>query len=151
MTSLPAPVFTVRGNFAGAHRRPYVLADVAFPRLGVSAEIRFLVDTGADRTAVHWGDRLLLRTVDGAGLPADAAFPEIAELSGIEGIRMRYGREGATLVFRTEQGVRRAVDIDVDIALHPVAGVPSLLGRDFLGGVRLDFNMPGDDLVIEWR
>lgn len=43
------------------------------------------------------------------------------------------------------------MDIDVDIALQPVAGVPSLPGRDFLSGVRLDFGMPGDDLVIEWR
>lgn len=151
MTSLPAPAFSVRGGFAGTYRRPYVLADAAFPRLGVSARIRFLVDTGADRTAVHWGDRLLLRTVDGAGLPADTAFPEVAELSGIAGAPLRYGREAAILVFTTEQGGRRAVDIDVDIALQPVAGVPSLLGRDFLSGVRLDFDMPGDDLVIEWR
>ena len=43
------------------------------------------------------------------------------------------------------------MDIDVDIALQPVAGVPSLPGRDFLSGVRLDFDMPGDDPVIEWR
>ena len=39
-------------------------ARVSIPRLAVSAPIEFLVDTGADRTAIHWNDRLAF---EGAG------------------------------------------------------------------------------------
>ena len=35
------------------------------------------------------------------------------------------------------------------VALDPIPGVPSLLGRDFFGRFRLEFDMPEDRLVIE--
>ncbi|MCY4456024.1 MAG: hypothetical protein OXC56_06905 [Chloroflexi bacterium] len=39
----------------------------------------------------------------------------------------------------------------MDIELTPpIAGVPSLLGRDVLSEARLDFNMPADELVLDW-
>ena len=35
------------------------------------------------------------------------------------------------------------------VALDPIPGVPSLLGRDFFGRFRLEFDMPENRLVIE--
>ena len=64
---------------------------------------------------------------------------------------MQYGREDAFLVFSSEEGPRVFARVLVDIELAPSAiEVPSLLGRDVLSEARLDFNMPADDLVLDW-
>lgn len=55
----------VEGAFRGSQRRPNASAFVRLPRLGVSAHIDLLVDTGADFTSFHWADRERLR--DAAG------------------------------------------------------------------------------------
>ena len=142
---------STRGYFEGDDRQPYVDADVLLPRLGVTAKVSFFVDTGADATTLHWGDRLLLRTREGEQLPADVAFPDQVQAYGIAGVPVRYGREDAVLVFRTEEGTLVASDIRLSIEATPsLGGVPSLLGRDLLSELRLDFNMPADDLVLEW-
>ena len=141
---------SVRGYYSWPDRRPYVTAEIVIDRLAVSAEIEFLVDTGADGTAVHWGDRQMLATGTGEVLPGDVAFADNATGAGIAGSPVRYGIEDAMLIFRTEEGEDRAVRMPVRIAQDKIGGIPSLLGRDFLSGVRLDFNMPADDLVIEW-
>ena len=55
------------------------------------------------------------------------------------------------LFFDTEEGTQVAVRVRVDIELTPPsAEIPSLLGRDVLSEARLDFNMPADDLVLDW-
>ena len=55
------------------------------------------------------------------------------------------------LFFDTEEGTQVAVRVRVDIELTPPsADIPSLLGRDVLSEARLDFNMPGDELVLDW-
>ena len=141
----------VRGYFTNGVRRPYVRARVILPRLRVRAHIPFLVDTGADSTAVHWRDRLRLRTPEGTRLPPGALFADRAQASGIAGSRVQYGREDALLVFNTEEGLRVFARLLVDIELTSSPGVvPSLLGRDVLSEARLDFNMPADELVLDW-
>ena len=141
---------SVRGYYSDdAWRRPLVRARVAIPRLAVSAPIEFLVDTGADRTAIHWNDRQAFEGAGAAPLPADAAFPETVTLSGISGQRIRYGLDEAQLFFRSEQGPVLLVRMTLGVALDPIPGVPSLLGRDFFRRFRLEFDMPEDRLVIE--
>ena len=55
------------------------------------------------------------------------------------------------LFFDTEEGTQVAVRVRVDIELTPPsADIPSLLGRDVLSEARLDFNMPADELVLDW-
>ena len=125
-------------------------AQLILPRFGVWAEIRLLVDTGSDSTIVHWGDRERLQTLDGFALPNDALFLEQVETSGIAG-SVRYGREDAVLIFETEEGLRVVARLRVDIELTPPsADIPSLLGRGVLSEARLDFNMPDDELVLDW-
>ena len=141
---------SVRGYYSALRRQPYVTAEIVLDRLGVSATIELLVDTGADGTAIHWGDRQLLATGTGEVLSGDAAFANDATAIGIAGHSVRYGIEDATLIFRTEDGEDHAVSMPVRIARDEIDGIPSLLGRDLLSGARLDFNMPADDLVIEW-
>ncbi len=121
------------------------------PALGVEGEIPLLVDTGADTTTIHWADRQLLATPGGRRLSADTAFLEHARASGIADTLVDYGREDAVLAFRTEEGSVVVTDLSVHIQLNPdTTDVPSLLGRDVLSEARLDFNMPADELVLDW-
>ncbi len=141
----------VRGYFTDGQRRPYVRCEVVLPRFGVWGEVELLVDTGSDSTIIHWGDRVRLRTPDGQPLAANTLFRGGSEASGIAGSHLQYGSENAVLFFDTEEGTQIAAQVRVDIELTPpIAGVPSLLGRDVLSEARLDFNMPADELVLDW-
>ena len=141
----------VRGYFTDGVRRPYVNAEVVLPRLGVVGEIALLVDTGSDSTIIHWRDRLRLRTSKGQLLAADTVFQDGTEASGIAGSHVQYGSENAVLFFDTEEGRQLLVPVRLDIELAPgTQEVPSLLGRDVLSEARMDFNMPADDLVLDW-
>ena len=143
---------SLRGYFSEGRRQPYVVSRVVLPRRVADAEIHFLVDTGADRTVVHWNDRMLFRTLAGARLPRGEAFSGRTVVGGISGPAVEYGEEDAALLFETDEPVLAADRIAACIALTPdSAGVPSLLGRDFLQRVRLDFNMPGDALTLRWE
>ena len=85
---------SVRGYFSERRRQPYVVAfRAALPRLGVSTDIRFLVDTGADSTVIHWGDRARLRTADGERLPIAEEFSGRTRMTGIAGSAVEYGEE----------------------------------------------------------
>ena len=143
---------SVRGSFRGVARRPYVDAQIVLPRFGVTTRVPFLVDTGADTTIIHWNDRRRLLTPDGRPLAVDADFLDDVVAMGIAGARVRYGSEDAALVFGTEEGERLLARVRVHIELgRSTRPVPSLLGRDLLSELRLDFNMPADDLVLEWE
>ena len=146
-----------RGYF-DAERQPYADAPrVTLPRLGVSADIDFLVDTGASRTAIHWSDRSRFATPAGEPLAEAETFASQFEMYGIADEGVWYGVEEAVLLFPTDRGGRRPVEITVCIALAPDgqarggAGIPSLLGRDVLAEARLDFYLPGGELTLEWE
>ena len=54
-------------------------------------------------------------------------------------------------MFTTEDGTPWVSDLRLSIELAPSSvEVPSLLGRDVLSEARLDFNMPADELVLDW-
>ena len=84
-------------------------------------------------------------------MPPDAVFPDEDAQRGIAGQRVRYGIEDAHLTFRSTRGPTVHAFVRAAIALDPIPGIPSLLGRDFLEDVRLDFNMPADALTLMWR
>ena len=65
------------------------------------------------------------------------------------GSAVEYGEETADLLFRTDRSDLVATAVTACVALTPGnEGIPSLLGRDFPEQVRLDFNMPGDELTL---
>ena len=141
----------VRGDFGKSDQRPYVVARILLPRLGVFADMDLLVDTGADFTSIHWTDRQRLHDAHGNPLPPDATFSSEGTASGISGSSVTYGIEEAAIFFSTEDNDVQFQVVQARIALDDTAaGIPSLLGRDILSTARLDFNMPAELLVLEW-
>ena len=124
---------------------------VYLPRLRAAAAVAFLVDTGADTTSVHWGDRESFVTEGGEPLPSSVQFESMSVAPGLTGRTVEYGVEPALFVFRDASGDAAHIDGYVRMALEPrIEGIPSLLGRDLLARMRLDFNMPANELALEW-
>ena len=129
----------IRGIFRGG--RPFVRCRVGFPRLGLSADISFLVDTGAGLTCLHPHD------ADGMGIPY-GLLESPAQVLGIGGAS-QYFREPAYLIFSNEAGEPfYGYRIDVRIAAPTATNmaVPSLLGWDLLGRWGIDCDRALDRL-----
>lgn len=142
----------IRGFLTAAQEatRPYVACYVWFPRLLVGAAVRLLVDTGADTTTIHWGDRVTLTTLDGLPLPSDVRFQEDAQAAGISGVPVAYGREQALLVLVDEEGTPVYFTETIQIALDTqTQRIPSLLGRDLMRQMRLTLDLPAGEVFFD--
>ena len=107
--------------------RPYVRGQVSLPRLGLTAFVHFLVDTGAGGTVIHPRDAELLSVDFGR-------FCEPCSTRGVGGPANAF-REDALLRFQDEvPGKLYEYPIPVTIAEPSGFNVsyPSLLGRDVL-------------------
>ncbi len=124
----------IAGYFS-ADERPYVRADLTLPRLGVAGAVQFLVDTGAHKTVLNpdTGTRI--------DCPFDALVNPI-EFAGVGGGHIYY-REVAIVTFY-DRGRRHNFPIELGIAKpHPAAnGLDSLLGRDILNRLGMEYDFP---------
>lgn len=152
----------IHGYFFGSTSRPLVSAVVRFPRLDAEVVVEFLIDTGADRTFIHWADRANLLGPDGHMLPSSTTFTSKTMAYGIGGTGVEYGVERATMVFMVgddPNGIDEvSYELDVGIQLRalppPTDGhsleddMPSVLGRDVLKRLTLICDMPGDRVEL---
>ncbi|MYC32893.1 MAG: hypothetical protein F4X64_06915 [Chloroflexi bacterium] len=118
---------------------PYVRARLYLPRLDIVGRVHFLVDTGATDTLLH------PREGSNLGIPS-AELSNPVERRGIGGTRTYYG-ESAVILLLDDDSWRR-FDIELYIS-PPQAGsgaLPSLLGRDILNTVRMDYDFPAGRL-----
>ena len=126
--------------------QPVVKSRLVAPRLGVDDWVDWLVDTGAESTCLHPADG------DYIGFP----YGELVVALDSEGVggRHPYYREYAFVVFYESDGSgARAFDVILAIARpeiptssnpSPVVNrLPSLLGRDVLNRLRMDYDFPG--------
>ncbi len=122
--------------------RPYVEGLLRVPRLDVVGRVYFLVDTGATATSLspNDGDNLLV--------PASELASPVRH-RGIGGTRTYY-REPAVILFLDGTEWRR---FDVDLYIGPpdqgADYLPSLLGRDVLNAVRMEYDFPAGRLEFE--
>ena len=124
----------IAGYFS-AHGVPYVKGQIFLPRLGVAGEVHFLVDTGSVATVLHSDDGVHL------GCPFERlVLPVILE--GV-GSALTYYRETAIVTFDnndTEVGLR--IEISIAKPGSPSDGLDSLLGRDVLNRLRMEYDFP---------
>ena len=115
--------------------RPYVEGRLIIERLEVDGTVHFLVDTGADSTVLHPRDGVRLNCrFDLLGGPRS--------MGGIGGRQDYYPEDGATIVFYGEDTTYTFTDVRINIAKPSPEdrNLPSLLGNDVLGLLRMDYH-----------
>ena len=119
--------------------RPYVEGQVWLPQLNVLAWVDFLVGTGATVTSLSPNDTRSLR------IPISELFNPVRH-RGIAGTRTYYP-EPAVILF-TDGAEWRRFDIELYVATPDEGAdyLPSLLGRDILNTVQMDYDFPAGRL-----
>ena len=132
---------TVTAGFFTEQGFPYVFADLILPRLGIVAEVRFLVDTGSVSTILHSDD------ADDIGCPFNSlALPNVLE--GVGGAVTYYRESALVKLDRESHLLDFAVEISIAKPDSSTDGLPSLLGRDVLNRLRMEYDFPQDRLGL---
>ena len=111
---------------------PYISARVSLPRIGVSGEVQFLVDTGTDITVLH-----PMAATD-INCPFDELSNPVHAMSA-GGVRTYYDEPAVVSFFDGE--VRHDYRLNIQVGKpHPVTdGLDSLLGRDVLNELEMEY------------
>ena len=127
---------------------PLLLARVTVPSLGTSADVMFLLDTGADHTTLHPYDMARL------GIPIPGPSASSTSVGGIGG-SVDYTPLDAALAFRGSwlpRWYRTEIPVLIPTTLNDVMvtdGLPSILGRDILGMCRCTFDLRKGRITLQ--
>jgi predicted aspartyl protease len=121
----------ITGRFGDTSGRPFVEGRLFLPRLGISGDVSFLLDTGADSSILMPGDARRLG-VDFSRLSGSR------DCVGIGGIASCFV-EPALMVFNDPGVALYVYELDLDIMRDDpnIQDVHSLLGRDVLDQWRI--------------
>ena len=122
-------------GYFDAEGQPYLKVRVVLLDLGITGEVDFLVDTGSDVTILHPSD------AGNLDCPFDELVNPVTVASA--GGPHTYYDEPALISFYDGEA-RHDFRIDIAVAKpHPlVNGLDSLLGRDILNRLRMDYDFP---------
>ena len=124
----------ITGFFSG-RGRPFILGTVTLPRFGVSTDVYFLLDTGADSSCLHSQDARNLAVPQGS-------LGNESSVGGVGGTAVYYS-EPAIVTFRYGPGRIYEVSYNIDLDLSysdDTLGLPSLLGRDILDDWHIEYS-----------
>ena len=121
---------------------PIIECTVFLPRFGLRGQITFMIDTGSDTTILHPRAAADLRC------PFDLLDNPDEFISA--GGFLLYYTEPAVLSFNDSDGGTREFEIDISIAKpDPLTDeLDSLLGRDVLNRVRMEYDFPRGSLAL---
>ena len=125
---------------------PYVKVRVYLPHTGHSAELDFLVDTGAYATVLHPDD------IDRMGIDAGSLRGRQTQASGIGGSMSYISVDAVLSMYDGEAGAWRGFPVHLDVSTQdsdPDDGLPSLLGRDILNRCNCNFDAPQGIVALE--
>lgn len=124
---------------------PFVNARVELPALQVSTELRFLIDTGAEVTALLH-DALAQLPVNPQRL---RSLPRTAPMAGIGGDVPCYTTRAVVSLQDDSRSQPRSFDISINLAPSvKTATLPSLLGRDILNQLRCIFDHTDNEVTL---
>ena len=121
---------------------PVIECNVFLPRFGLIGQVTFLVDTGSDTTILHSDAAADL------DCPFDLLDNPVEFISA--GGTLLYYMEPAMLSFNDSDGGTREFEIDISIAKpDPLTdGLDSLLGRDLLNRMNMEYDFPRNRLAL---
>ena len=125
---------------------PYVRVRVHLWHTGHSAELDFLVDTGAYATVLHPDD------VDRLGIDAGSLLGRQTQASGIGGSMNYISVDAVLSMYDGQAGAWRGFPVRLDVSTQdsdPDDGLPSLLGRDVLNRCNCNFNAREGIVTLE--
>ena len=122
------------GRFGDTSGRPYIEGRLSLPRLGIAANVSFLIDTGADRS--------VLMPLDGTRINLDySCLENETRCTGIGGSSVAFHESG---VISFSDGIAiymYEVGLLIPKPKRGTMKTPSVLGRDVLNRlvIRYDF------------
>ncbi len=130
----------------GRLARPYVDCLLELPRLGVAADVAFLVDTGADASYLHPGDAMEI------GLPFDLLQGRSTS-QGIGGAASYFPEPAALMFNDAATGQYHGYRISINVAKPGDVSdrIPSLLGRDVIRRWQMDYDPTNGQLAFTVR
>lgn len=117
----------ISGRFGSTSGRPYVSGRLLLPRLGLSANLSFLVDTGADRST--------LMPADGVKMGIDySTLGNPSDVGGMGGNTSCFQEDAIMGFIEADQGITQYYSVSILIPdSHPdLMNMPPILGRDVL-------------------
>ena len=142
----------IAGYFHPSFAHPLPMVQVGLFLPGITLDwvlVDFLLDTGADTTALHPPDAIFRVGIDRAALHQPSLWPNRRAASGVGG-SSEYYRHPAHYAFRHADGRVQTVRTDLWIARPGPANdsLESLLGWDVLRHFRLEFDWARRRIVL---
>ena len=137
----------IRGYYdpEGLTPAPLVWSQVELPALQVSIEVGFLLDTGAEITALLH-DALVQLPISPQRL---RSLPRTAPMAGIGGDVPCYTTRAIISFQDDSRSQPRSFDISINLAPSTrTATLPSLLGRDILNQLRCTLDYTGNEITL---
>ena len=122
------------GRFGNTSGRPYIEGRLVIPRLNISADLSFLVDTGADSTYLMPGE------VARIGIDYGSLRPASVQTYGVGGVTTNFSER--CLVAFADRNHVYVYERTLQIAPfdETLMRLPALLGRDIIDNWRLTYH-----------
>lgn len=136
----------IQGRFGNTTGRPYVNGRLLLPRLNLSANLSFLVDTGADVSVLMPADGITM------GIDYQAlANPKV--VGGVGGNASGFQEPAVLAFYESNRSLIQLYSVTILIfqVSQPLMKTPSIVGRDVLDRWRMNYDPTRNSLKFTVR